>query len=117
MICTSLKNEFPGGKYVWAQQTKLYVRLLPENSIQYFLNKKLESKSILVTYVLHFTYAEKASQSYDTAKVVHSVTVKRTNELAFPEKNCSKKARITFLSEVSSTELKHLLMFKVLPPV
>lgn len=58
MIRTSLdeKNEFPEGKYVWAQQAKLYVRLLPEKSVQYFLNKK-----------------------WDIAKVVLSITVKRTN--------------------------------------
>lgn len=118
-------NEFPEGKCVWAQQTKLYVRSsLPKKSTQYCLNKKWESKNNLVIGVPHIRYAEKASQNYDIAKVVLPRTVKGTNELvtprisiAFVKRIGSKKVRITFLSEVSSDELKQLLTFTVLLPV
>lgn len=117
-------NAFPEGKCVRAQQRKLYVRLLPKKSTQYCLNKKWESKNHLVTSVRHIRYAEKASQIYDIAKVVLSITVKGTNKLvtprisiAFMKRIGSKKVRIAFLKEVSSDELKQLLMLTVLLPV
>lgn len=89
-------NAFPEGKCVQAQQTKLYVRLLPKKSTQYCLNKKWESKNHLVTSVLHVRYAEKASQIYDIAKVVLSITVKGTNKLVTP------RISIAFMKRIGS---------------